>query len=408
MPTLHDILLAVGWSGAGAGLFLALYWSVGLFRIAATRRGLPTARDGLALAAARTAPWPSVAIVIPAHNEARVIAELIASLRAIDYPRLRITLALDRCTDGTPDLARTAAAGDPRIAIEEIAECEPGWAGKVHAVYRGVHAGADGGALNSDLLLFADADTLFHPSCVKACVSLLEDRGLQMLSLVSTMRYEKWFELIAQPMAGLELIRQYPLLAANSGDDRRAFANGQFMLFTRDCYVRFGQHHEVRKYLLEDLRFADILKYYFMPQGVLLADGMLICRMYDTWAQFRKGWKRIFTEAAHRKAGRLAGLGLRVRVVHGLMPVAALAALIVGLNQSSPGMAACGGVGLGVWFGALVAVQRISRGPWWCAAAGWLGGWLVGGILLEAGRDLRKGTPTEWGGMSYVRRPKAE
>ena len=107
MGALDDILSAVGWAGAACGVGLAFYWSVGLWRIAATRRTLPTARAGLALAAARTAPWPSVAIVIPAHNEARVIAELIASLRAIDYPRLRVTLALDRCTDGTPDLART-------------------------------------------------------------------------------------------------------------------------------------------------------------------------------------------------------------------------------------------------------------------------------------------------------------
>ncbi len=38
----------------------------------------------------------------------------------------------------------------------------------------------------------------------------------------------------------------------------------------------------------------------------------------------------------------------------------------------------------------------------------WLGAWLVGGLLLEAGRDVKRGKPTEWGGMSYVRRPKAE
>lgn len=408
MGALDDILTVVGWAGAACGLVLAFYWSVGLWRMAATRRTLPTARAGLALAAARTAPWPSVAIVIPAHNEARVIAELIASLRAIDYPRLRITLALDRCTDGTPALARAAVGDDPRFTIEEIEECEAGWAGKVHAVYRGVHAGPDGGALNADLLLFADADTLFHPGCVKACVSLLEARGLQMLSLVSTMRYEKWFELTAQPMAGLELIRQYPLLASNSGPDRRAFANGQFMLFTRDCYVRFGGHHEVRKHLLEDLRFADILKYYFMPQGVLLADGMLICRMYDTWEQFRKGWKRIFTEAAHRKPTRLAALGLRVRLSQCLLPAGALAALVVGLTTARPPMAAPGAAGLILWLTALVAMQKMARGPWWCALTAWLGAWLVGGLLLEAGRDVKRGKPTEWGGMSYVRRPKAE
>lgn len=402
METVRAILEMAGWVGAGCGVALAVYWSVALWRIRRTVRELPTARDGLALAETRgDRPWPSVSLVIPAHNEERVIAELVASLRAVTYPKFAVTLALDRCTDATLARAREAIGGDSRFQIVEVRECEPGWSGKVHAVYRGVH---DGGAHNADLLLFADADTLFDPRCVHACVALLEDRKLDMLSLLSTMRHERWYELVVQPTAGMELVRQYPLMQANMDKGRRAFANGQFMLFRRECYARFGGHHEVRKELLEDIRFAQILEYYGMRCGVLIADGMLICRMYDTWAQFKKGWKRIYTEAAHRKAGRLTSLAWRLAIVSAALPALAVLAVVVGLWLGSPVMAGLGAVGAAVYFVAGAIIQRIGRGPMWCSVLGPVGAWLAARILAEAGRDLKRGRAIEWAGMKYDRR----
>jgi lipopolysaccharide/colanic/teichoic acid biosynthesis glycosyltransferase/cellulose synthase/poly-beta-1,6-N-acetylglucosamine synthase-like glycosyltransferase len=55
---------------------------------------------------------PRVAIVIPAFNEAGVIADKICNLAALDYPadRLEVILACDGCTDRTADRALAAAA----------------------------------------------------------------------------------------------------------------------------------------------------------------------------------------------------------------------------------------------------------------------------------------------------------
>ena len=47
------------------------------------------------------------------------------------------------------------------------------------------------------------------------------------------------------PAATLELMRQYPLTLANAATDRRPFANGQFMLFTREGYEDIGGHEAV-------------------------------------------------------------------------------------------------------------------------------------------------------------------
>lgn len=394
------------WTILGLGLTTgsaacAVYWGMATSRIVRTRRTLPTASAGLTLAP----PPGSVCVVIPAHNEAAVLPELIASLRAQDHPRVRFVLALDRCTDDSARASRTAIGDDPRFTLIEINACEPGWAGKVHAVYRGVH---DGGALNDDYLLFADADTLFHPACVRATLALLHARGLGMLSLLSTMRYRHWFELLVQPACGLELVRQYPLLRANDPARRRAFANGQFMLFTREAYSRFGGHHEVRHELLEDLRLARILEYYAIPQGIVLADEMLVCRMYASADQFRRGWKRIFTEAGNRKPGRLLASAANLCFTASIMPMLTASAVAMGLFRHSgaavEGWALASGVaGLAAYAIAMGLVARTARAPWSTAAAMPLGACLAAGLLVRAALDLVRRRQTLWGGMSYDR-----
>ena len=103
-------------------------------------------------------------MVVPAHNESRVIAGLVRSLRAETYPQLRFVLALDRCTDDTAALARAAIGGDDRFEIIEIDACPNDWVGKVHAVHVGFTRSR--AAADAEYLLFADADTLFSPGCI--------------------------------------------------------------------------------------------------------------------------------------------------------------------------------------------------------------------------------------------------
>ena len=65
----------------------------------------------------RGAAWPPVSILVPARNEARVIARTVGSLLALEYPaeRLELIVVDDGSTDGTAALATAAAASDPRV-----------------------------------------------------------------------------------------------------------------------------------------------------------------------------------------------------------------------------------------------------------------------------------------------------
>lgn len=406
MPNLPlDILLGVL---IALALVLMGYWSVVLFQITRTGRLLPTARAGVAAADARP-PTEKVCVIVPAHNEAGTIAALIASLKAQDYDRMRVVLALDRCTDDTRGVAERAIDHDPRFEIVEIDECPADWAGKVHAAWSGFQR--SGHAQNAEVLIFTDADTWFDNACVRSCVALARLRRLDMLSLFCTLSTDTWFERVVQTAAGFELACQYPLLRANMDDHRRRrpFANGQFMLFDAGAYRAIGGHEAVRDALLEDIAFARCVAKREMRGGLLLADGMVRCRMYDDWAQFRKGWKRIYTESANREPRRLRRYAGRSRILGVVLPAAALAGLVLALTlgdaRTAPlvGMV-CGGA-LVVWLAGLIAVYRSSGARTEDVLCYPVGAWLVGSIYREAWRDLVSGTPTNWGGREYIRTP---
>ncbi|MFG0260461.1 MAG: glycosyltransferase [Phycisphaerales bacterium JB041] len=397
------ILLMVTLVGLAAAAALAVYWSVALYQTIRTIVLLPTARDGLTL----PPPGASVCVVVPAHNEAKVIGNLVHSLRQQDYKHVRFVLALDRCTDETAAIARGAAGPDERFEIFEIESCPDDWAGKVNAMWTAMHRSEH--ARGAEFLLFVDADTTLHPGCVRATVALAQERKLDLLSLMSTLTTDTWFERVVQPVAALELMRQYPPLRASRAERRRAFANGQFILFRAKPYWAFGGHERVKDHLLEDLGISRVAADEGLPAGLLNADGVLICRMYHTWAEFRKGWKRIYTECANRKPRRLSRATVRVRIIDGLLPVLACLGAVAALSGSfEPGWARVTGavvclIGLVVWSVALAAIYRLSRAPLWSVPLYPLASWRVSGILREAAQDLIHDRPTEWGGRAYSR-----
>lgn len=424
MPYVLDILLVVL---TPATVVLLAYWGIGLARLIEMWRRIPTMRDGVRLAAHHP-PRGSICIVVPAHNEEAAIGTLIESLKAQEYADMTVLLCLDRCTDGTLQAAHSSIGHDSRFRIVEVTECAEGWSGKVHAVWMG---SMQPEAREADYLLIADADTVFDPACISAAIALMDHRDLDLLSILSTLTADRWFERIVQPAAGLELVRQYPLTRANRQGSRqrgtpagevgppgrrRAFANGQFMLFRREAYDAVGGHEAVRDELLEDIALARRIAEANRPAGVFLADGMVTCRMYDSWDGFRNGWKRIYTESARRKVRRLCRAAVVAMMTGSVLPVAAginLAVSIALLGDPREPWQTIGTAGmvlsvmaLGTWLTVVTAAYRIGRISLLAVPGFVLGSWLVGWILAQAAFDLRARKPLNWGGRVYVRQPR--
>lgn len=408
MPILLFILFA-------CSVGLAVYWSILTFHVFRTLLRIPTAARGVGVAELEALPAaerPRVCVIIPAHNEAACIAAVAQSIAASDYPNLTAVFSLDRCTDDTEKILRSTLATrerPERFEVFPIAHCPPEWAGKVNAIWRAVQDSA--AARQADILLFIDADTTLHPRCITHTVALMRTRELGMLSLLSTLTCDQPFEFIAQTAAGMELARQYPIERANARTHRRAFANGQFLMFARDAYEQVGGHEAAKHALLEDMELARLCERKGVPAGLFLADGMHSCRMYANWREFRRGWKRIYTECANLRIKRLRALARRVRFISTFLPLAAITSVTLGALQGglAPGHileSACviaGLIGLGAFAAAMAACHKASRSPALAALAYPLGAWLVGGILHEAADDLKANKPTIWGGREYVR-----
>ncbi len=399
------LLLAVG---------CAVYFGVVLTRIGLGVGRYPSARAGLVLPAPPSG-WPSLCVIVPAHDEAEVIGGLAASLARVDYPDLRVVFVLDRCTDDTEGVLRRALRGtalEQRTEILAVEECPEGWAGKVHALHRG--ATTSRGAADASLLLFVDADTELHPQCLRATVALLHQRDLDLLSLLSTLRHDAWFERLVQPATGFELVRQYPIDLVNRRDSRRHFANGQFMLFRRAAYETIGGHAAVRDELLEDIALARAIgmRRHDFHGGCLMANGMLHCRMYRSWADFRRGWQRIFTEAAKRKPARLRSSARRLLATGVILPSAAPLAIAAGGAAKLTGLGpdwlagptlVAGIVGTTFVLAAVTIVYAAQHAPLPWVLAYPVGAWWTQRLLRDAARDLTWGRATEWAGRTYVR-----
>jgi chlorobactene glucosyltransferase len=385
-----------------------VFWIAVKARVGRTVRARPTVRRGLD-APLPSGETPTVSVVVPVHNEQRVIDQCARSLRNQQYETLEIIFVLDRCTDDSAEMLQRHAAEDARVKLIHNDSCPEDWAGKCHAARLGAE-GATG-----EYLLFTDADTSFDRELIRAAVTLARRDDIALLSLLSTLTFRHAWERSAQPVATMALIRLYPIERVNRRDPStaRPFANGQFMLFRRDDYERIGGHAAVKDDLLEDIAFARRLNDAGGRCGVYLADGMLLCSMYESLGAFRTGWKRIFIEACKRKPRRLRKNALRL-VLNGIvLPANQVAAIIAGGFLLADGWMPLGsGAILLALAGALVQgttlrqIYTLGGAP---ARSAWrypLGAWIVARILLAAAWDLEHRRPIPWAGREYVLEPR--
>lgn len=122
---------------------------------------------GLAFVARRTPAPPSSParlrfdVIIPAHNEENDIAETVASVLAVSYPRdlYRVIVVADNCTDSTAE--RAAGAGADVLVRQNVEQRGKGYA-LAYAFRRSLDAGI------ADVLVVVDADTLVSENMLSA------------------------------------------------------------------------------------------------------------------------------------------------------------------------------------------------------------------------------------------------
>ena len=387
----------------------AFWWITVAIRVARDLPRIP--RIGQGLAFALPPGEPLVSVVIPAHNEEKHAPGCIESILRSTYTNIEVIVVLDRCTDATRANLQPIAARDARLKLIDNNFCPADWAGKCNAGRVGAELA------KGTYVLFTDADVEFSPQLIRASMGMLNERGLQLLSLMSTPRIRHWFEAVVQPVAVMELMRMFPVAQVNRAQNPRYFANGQFMLFERAAYDKLGGHAAVKDDLLEDIAFSRRIKDSGGRGGLAVADGMLMVEMYEKLSEFLQGWKRIYIEGSQRKPARLRRSGLIVGVGAAFLPLGSFAALICGAGWSGQWN---GGsleplASAVMWTGLLGTLSFLASAAWihkLCAApmlAAFfhpLGGFLIARCFFGAAEDLINRTPVRWGGREYILEPR--
>lgn len=391
------VLSVLGWV-AFAGLVLTIAWWTAVFvrlrRMLRTglsvRRGLQHEVDETAL----------VSIVIPAHNEDRVLASCLDSVLAQNWPTLEVIVALDRCTDESEAIALARAERDERLKIVRIDACPPTWAGKCNAAAQGIREA--GGSW----LLLLDADTTADPSLVRALVGEATRRDAALLSLLTDLKCTSWFERVSQPAAMMVLMQAFPPDRVNRDENNRPFANGQCMLFQRSWYDAVGGHARVQDELLEDIAFSRQIDVEGGRVRVLGSDGLLQCSMYGDWQTFRRGWTRIYMEAAGRNPRQLGRIARRQEVLGAVPPLCMAIAIIMGVLTGTVLLWVVGLVSIFIQLTVLAVIYDQARQPLWCTVLFPIGCFEVARANRRARRLLLQGEPVRWGGREYILEPR--
>src|SRR5438045_6013574 len=219
---------------------------------------------------------PSVAVIVPARNEAENIERCLRSLLNQDYPNLQVCAVNDRSNDATGTLMdKLQQEGDDKLRVLHISELPGGWLGKTHAMWRGAAATA------SYWLLFTDGDVVFRSDALSRTLNYAETTQTDHLVIFPTLLMHGVGERMMLAFFGLSfslLVRPWKVKDPGTRDYIGA---GAFNLIRRGTYDALGTYRALRMHVIDDLKLGQAVKKHGFKQDCVVGHGLVSVR----WAE---------------------------------------------------------------------------------------------------------------------------
>jgi hopene-associated glycosyltransferase HpnB len=208
------------------------------------------------------AKLPAVVAVVPARDEAEVVATAVSTLLAQDYRGpFRVVLVDDGSSDGTADVAcRAALAGGraDRLEILSGSERSAGWTGKLWAMHQGfAHATRNE---RPEYVLFTDADIAHAGDNVSRLIARAETGRLRLVSLMAKLKCETGAEKLLIPAFVFFFAMLFPFSWVNNPVRKTAAAAGGCMLVRREALEAAGGLETIAGSIIDDCALARLLK----------------------------------------------------------------------------------------------------------------------------------------------------
>ncbi|THD55025.1 glycosyltransferase [Phenylobacterium sp.] len=206
------------------------------------------------------AVWPAITAVVPARNEADVVARSVGSLLAQDYPgAFEVIVVDDDSADGTAHAAHAAhaaAAGPHRLTVLRGQPLAAGWTGKLWAMSQGVAVAGEA----PEYLWLTDADIAHDPDNLRRLVSRAEAGGFTLTSLMAELHCATPAEKLLIPAFVLFFQMVYPFRQVNRPEHPMAAAAGGCMLVSRAAFERAGGVGAIRTAIIDDCALGALMK----------------------------------------------------------------------------------------------------------------------------------------------------
>lgn len=343
---------------------------------------------------------PSVSFLVAGKEEEANIEACLASMVAQDYPDLQVIAINDRSADRTGAIMDRLAAQHANLTALHVQSLPDGWLGKNNAMRMGLkHA-------TGRWLCFTDADCVqVSRRSLRVAMEYALEHNAEFLSVLPAHETHGFWERVIQPACSGIMMIWFNPLRVNNPRRATAYANGAFMLMTRECYDALGGHDAVKTEFNEDMKMAQLAKRAGRCLRVVSNDDLYTVRMYQSLRQTWNGWSRIFFGCF----GTWPRLTATMALVIGfsLLPwvalaVGALAWAAGGAWVEWPTFVGVAAACCVVKTAALMRFYRLNKTSPWYGLLYPLGALVGLGALINAMGRLRRRSTITWRGTTYA------
>jgi Glycosyltransferase like family 2 len=257
--------------------------------------GLPAIMTVMNLFLLRRPPLPqaapSIAVLIPARNEAAAIGACVDAALASTGADIEVIVLDDGSSDGTGAIVEARAGGDARLRLATAPPLPAGWNGKQHACH------VLSGLTSRPVLLFIDADVRLAPEGAARLAAGMADSGADLISGVPRQRMGSLAERLLIPMINALILGYLPvLMMRHIGQESLGAGCGQLMMVRSEAYRAAGGHAAIRSTLHDGLKLPRLLRRAGFKTDLVDGTDLAECRMYSGVRDLVRGLLKNATE----------------------------------------------------------------------------------------------------------------
>lgn len=242
---------------------------------------------------------PLLSVIVAARNEEEHILQSVRTQLNQTYNNTEWILVNDRSDDGTGKVMESLERLDSRIKVIHIDSLPEGWLGKNHALYKGYQSAT------GNLILFTDADVMYHPEAFSKAVGYFVKHGLDHLTAAPNLSAKPfWLKaFVAFFLFGFSYYKR-PWLA-NNPRSKTGVGIGAFNMVTRSAYVKVGTHEYIKMRPDDDLQLGMLVKRMSLKQRIVTAMTLIEVEWYQSLSDALAGLEK----------NTFAGLHYRISMV---------------------------------------------------------------------------------------------